>query len=522
MAKTLEFTYDEFWDAAKKAGLENGFSAADLALAKKNPTAGMQLLQFKINYGNATTDEQRQAANKGAEGVRMQEGGYYGGVTGDDYYVAPNGLPTPTANDGSATSFAYSDFSKNSPYAATKNTAMQNILNVQPYQSQYANDIAAQKNAILNQSPYASEYKGRLDSVTGDILNAQPFSYDKETDPLYNAYRKQYLREGQRAMADTLGQAAANTGGIASSYAVGAAQQAGNYYNSQLNDKLVDLYNAAYNRYTFDIQNKYNQLNALQSLDNNAYNRYQNDVQNEYNKLNALATLDNTDYGRYQNDITNLYNTYNAVDNAEKSEYQKWAEDRSRAAALASAEANRAWEREKLQMAQDWNTEQNALDRQADLQTVYANNASKERINTQDNEYARLIAQDKNAASGASTGDAYLDTIRAAYPNGVTSVDEWKELVKAKGSAWLKQNGISLAPSAVNDYDTLVMLFQQKGIDSSSVLDEDEWTRRKNDRNYKKLPAYQFDSYKGYLRALADNADNIANEGKKQSLGIEE
>ena len=507
MAKTLEFTYDEFWDAAKKAGLENGFSAADLALAKKNPTAGMQLLQFKINYGNATTDEQRQAANKGAEGVRMQEGGYYGGVTGDDYYVAPNALPTPTVNDGSAKSFGYSDYTKNSMYSAAANSALQNVLGQTPYQSQYANDIAAQKNAILNQSPYASEYKGRLDSVTGDILNAQPFSYDKETDPLYNAYRKQYLREGQRAMADTLGQAAANTGGIASSYAVGAAQQAGNYYNSQLNDKLVDLYNAAYNRYTFDIQNKYNQLNALQSLDNNAYNRYQNDVTNEYNKLNALQSLDNTDYGRYQNDITNKYNQLNAVNSMDNAEYQRMLNEQNAAYQKERDAVKDAQYQQELEAAARQNEATLAWKQQELANSNYQaelDRASKERMNTQDNEYARIMAQEKNGASG-TTENGYNGAIKegvyndykAAYPDGaIDNINAYTSLVKQYGLTAVKSAGFRAADNLFDSVTTLgdaEDILDALGI-KATLLTEKDWNkgRRKGTQNE--------DSYEDYLQ----------------------
>ena len=45
------------------------------------------------------------------------------------------------------------------------------------------------------------------------ILNREDFSWSKDTDPLYGQYRKSYLREGDRATADALGQAAAASGG---------------------------------------------------------------------------------------------------------------------------------------------------------------------------------------------------------------------------------------------------------------------------------------------------------------------
>lgn len=75
------------------------------------------------------------------------------------------------------------------------------------------------------------------------------FKYDMQNDPLYQQYREQAMRNGRLSMMDTMGQARANNGGYGTSYSQMAGQQA---YNSQLqtlNDKIPDLYTAAWNRY---------------------------------------------------------------------------------------------------------------------------------------------------------------------------------------------------------------------------------------------------------------------------------
>lgn len=77
----------------------------------------------------------------------------------------------------------------------------------------------------------------------------EEFSYDPENDPSFQAYRKAYLREGERASANALAQASAASGGMPSSYAVTAAQQAGNYYAGQLADIIPTLEQNAYQRY---------------------------------------------------------------------------------------------------------------------------------------------------------------------------------------------------------------------------------------------------------------------------------
>lgn len=75
------------------------------------------------------------------------------------------------------------------------------------------------------------------------------FKYDLQSDPLYQQYKEQAMRSGRLSMMDTMGQARANNGGYGTSYSQMAGQQA---YNSQLqtlNDKIPDLYTAAWNRY---------------------------------------------------------------------------------------------------------------------------------------------------------------------------------------------------------------------------------------------------------------------------------
>jgi hypothetical protein len=79
------------------------------------------------------------------------------------------------------------------------------------------------------------------------------FVYNPDADPNVAAARKRYLREGQRAMEDTLAAAAANTGGVPSTAAITAAQQANDYYSTQFEDALPQLEETAYQRYLNEI-----------------------------------------------------------------------------------------------------------------------------------------------------------------------------------------------------------------------------------------------------------------------------
>jgi hypothetical protein len=122
---------------------------------------------------------------------------------------------------------------------------------------------------------YTSAYQDQIDQVLSGILDRPAFSYDYTQDPLYQQYKESYTREGQRAMEDTLGQISARTGGLASSYASSAAQQANQYYMQQLNDKVPELQQLAYQMYLDDLNADITRLNLLQGLESSNYGRYQ-------------------------------------------------------------------------------------------------------------------------------------------------------------------------------------------------------------------------------------------------------
>lgn len=124
---------------------------------------------------------------------------------------------------------------------------------------------------------YQSVYSTMIDDLVGKAINRQPFQYDPATDPAYQAYARQYMRLGDEAGRDTLADVSAQTGGLPSSYAVTASQQARNAYNMALTDKIPSLMETAYNKY----RNEYNDMLAgigtLQGLDDSGYNRFATD-----------------------------------------------------------------------------------------------------------------------------------------------------------------------------------------------------------------------------------------------------
>lgn len=88
-----------------------------------------------------------------------------------------------------------------------------------------------------------------LERLYAAITGRPAFSYDPTSDPVYDSYAQSYQRRGRLAMRDTMGQAAALTGGYGSSYAQSVGQQQYDSYLQSLGEALPELYGMAWQRY---------------------------------------------------------------------------------------------------------------------------------------------------------------------------------------------------------------------------------------------------------------------------------
>lgn len=250
----MAYTYDEFVSAAKKANMMDRFSQQDLQTAQSNPEYGISLLNLMKDSSNATTTQQRLLATETANQLRKSYGVYN------------------TGNLGEASS----------AYASSYGSKIDDLLGqINDYGSyDYGNQ---------------EQYQKILDSVT----NPEGFSYDPETDPSYASYKKQYMREGERASANALAQTSAASGGRVSSYAATAAQQASDYYAAQLADVIPTLETNAYSRYLSDYNNKLSSLSALQNDREYDYQKWMDAYNMLQNSLSNYQSKDATDYQRY-------------------------------------------------------------------------------------------------------------------------------------------------------------------------------------------------------------------------------
>lgn len=189
---------------------------------------------------------------------------------------------------------------------------------------------------IIDNKPgaYQSKYTDQLTGLYDRIMNREKFTYDLNGDMLYRQYADQYTRQGQMAMQDTMGQAAALTGGYGNSYAQTAGQQVFQGYLQALNDKVPELANAAYNRYAqegADLQNQYALAQNAEQLD---YGRYQDSLSQWQNERAFAQDAYNTAYSQDYTDYTNRLNMAQQALQMEREDAQQ-AQDMAYRTAMA-------------------------------------------------------------------------------------------------------------------------------------------------------------------------------------------
>ena len=121
---------------------------------------------------------------------------------------------------------------------------------------------------------YTSKWQQQLDAAMDKILNREAFFYDLNGDALYRQYKDRAVKNGRLAMMDTMGQAAAMTGGYGSSYAQSAGQQAYQKQMDTLTDQAAQLYDRARQDYDRQGQMDRDRYDILRQRENSSYNQY--------------------------------------------------------------------------------------------------------------------------------------------------------------------------------------------------------------------------------------------------------
>lgn len=293
-----------------------------------------------------------------------------------------------------------------------------------------------------NAPQMVDEYQGLIDKLTDKYLNRPAFSYDAESDPLYQMYKEQYTAAGKQAMEDTLGSVSARTGGLASSYATSAAQQANNAYMDALAAKIPELQQLAYQMYQNEGATLESQINMLMALQSGDWDRYQAELA-QWNADKNFA------YNQYADD--RAYNYQIGRDTISDQRYEdELAYNRGLDSAAVMASAGdfsgyaSLWELSDAQtkmLVDQYAKQQNLTDQQAamELASFYAQYGDFSKLKNmgvdtsylsqmQNAELASLYSALSSGGGGSSGGSIYQDM----YDAGIrTEGDAYAALLSA-------------------------------------------------------------------------------------------
>lgn len=302
-----------------------------------------------------------------------------------------------------------------------------------------AYNVAASKKAhagVPQQSwssvTYTDKYGDQIDNLVNQYINREPFSYDPSTDPIYHYYLDQYTRGGKQAMNDMYGQLAARTGGLGSTAAVTASQNAYNKYMEAAADKIPDLYKLAYDMYRQNGQDQLAAINALQGISDTAYSRFSNDRGFDYG---AFRDQRNYDYDTYK-DLRDFDAQLQADALANKRYEQEWDRD------LEQQEYDRQRQAQADAKARvDGYLASGGSSSALDPELVAASGYSAAELAAYEKYYKDLLAQKKK--SGGSSGGSR----RSSGGSGIPGDDKWSAVEE-----WVELYGADTAEDYINEH----------------------------------------------------------------------
>ena len=187
---------------------------------------------------------------------------------------------------------------------------------------------------------YRDEARHKQSALYEQIAAHGPFQYDPGADPLYGITRDRYVQQGRMAMKDSMGQAAALTGGYDSSYGQAVGQQQYDASLRGLSELIPELYQQAYRMYRDQgdaLQQQYELLGKQADRD---YDRYRDELGDWQTERDWQQDRENDAYDRAADAYARLYALISATG------YSPTAEEL--AAAGMSQEAAEALRREYL------------------------------------------------------------------------------------------------------------------------------------------------------------------------------
>lgn len=161
-------------------------------------------------------------------------------------------------------------------------------------------------NSLLQQlNGGKTSYADQISQLLEQYQSREKFSYDADSDPLFQQALSSAMHSGKTAMQDTIGQAAALSGGYTSSYASNVGQNVYNQYLREAYDAMPEYYQLAMEAYNMEGDNLLSQLALLENADAREYDR----LYNAYNaNYNTAQNMYSQEYGAWQDRVNNAYN----------------------------------------------------------------------------------------------------------------------------------------------------------------------------------------------------------------------
>ena len=192
------------------------------------------------------------------------------------------------------------------------------------------------------------QYGQQMQEALDAIRKRKKFSYDLNGDALYQQYKDKYVQQGKQAMQDTMGQAAALTGGYGSTYGQAVGQQQYDAYLQQLNDVVPELYQMAYQQYQDEGDRMQQQYGMLGNLADDEYSKYRDAYNQWLTERDYAQGNADTAYDRGYNQWLQQWNQFNTdrnyqleKENADR-QYQlqleqfRWQQEQAAQAAAAA------------------------------------------------------------------------------------------------------------------------------------------------------------------------------------------
>lgn len=401
-----------------------------------------------------------------------KEANYY---TKENPYVVPSSNKNVETSTKEITPFTQSGESQSASQNAKDKLAALDKFDVEDIISQETWDAINTKfsassayqdamnytNELLQQlSTGRTSYTDQIKDMLDQIQNRDKFSYDLSNDTLFQQSLASAMASGKTAMQDTMGQAAALTGGYGSTYATTAANQQYNAFIEDAYNNLPEYYEMALQAYQMEGNEMYNQLSALTTADASEYERMYNTWSSNFQ--NAQQMYQN-EYTAWQDKVGNAINSaqmqLSEFGTLYDQAYKTYTANQGYADSLYAKEFNK-WSAEEDLAYNYANLEQNQKQYDSDLAYKYASLAQNQSQYESDLalKYAQL-AQDQAqfnaqmAAKKTSSGSSGSSSSKKSSSSGTGKVDTLTNAeVNAIKSAYTEAGGGESGDAAVDAY----------------------------------------------------------------------